>query len=100
MEALVDQSREPAGLVLGIGDSGSPLGNDRELLSGPHCISVDSVCGSHKGSWTLFGSKLQGPAALARILQSANVRAGRATIDLTSLGLDLLEKSCTKQEQN
>lgn len=88
VEALVDSSGQPAGLVLGIGDSGSPLGNDRELLSGQHCISVSSVCGSHQGSWTLFGSDLQGPEALARILRAANAESGCARIDMASLGLD------------
>jgi hypothetical protein len=88
VEALVHQSGEPAGAVLGIGDSGSPMGNDRELLSGRHSISVDSVCGSHQGSWTLFGADLQGPAALAKILRAATVTGGKVAIDLSVLGLD------------
>jgi hypothetical protein len=77
------------GLVLGVGDSGSPLGNDRELLSGPHGVSVGSVCGGHLGAWTLFGSKLRGPDALSRMLQSARAEGGFMRIDLSELALDL-----------
>jgi hydroxymethylpyrimidine pyrophosphatase-like HAD family hydrolase len=75
------------GRVLGIGDSGSPLGNDRELLSAPHAVSVGSVCGSHAGAWTLFGSKLCGPDAVLRILRAARVEDGELRIDVSKLGL-------------
>lgn len=76
------------GLVLGVGDSGSPLGNDYELLSGPHGVSLDSVCGSHVGAWTLFGSRLRGPDALALLLGAAQAVDGSMRIDVTSLELD------------
>lgn len=76
------------GSVLGVGDSGSPLGNDRELLSGPHGVSVDSVCGNHLGAWTLFGSRLRGPDALIRLLRAARVEGGGMKVDLSSLELD------------
>lgn len=76
------------GLVLAVGDSGSPLGNDRELLSRPHSVSVGSVCGSHLGSWTLFGSRLSGPDALLRMLRAARVGDDGLRIDLSGLGLD------------
>jgi hypothetical protein len=79
------------GLVLGVGDSGSPLGNDHELLSGPYGVSLDSVCGSRIGAWTLFGSRLRGPDALARLLGAAKVGGGAMTIDLSDLDLDRTE---------
>ncbi|MCR5870903.1 MULTISPECIES: HAD family hydrolase [unclassified Sphingomonas] len=88
VEALAGRAGRPGASVLGVGDSGSPLGNDRELLSGPHGVSVDSVCGSHLGTWTLFGSRLRGPDALSRILRSARVDGGVMSIDLGSLDLD------------
>jgi trehalose-6-phosphatase len=90
VDALIERAGEPDGAVLGIGDSGSPLGNDLELLSGPHGISVDSVCGSHNGAWTLFGSRLQGPGAVARILRAAQSEAERMAIDLRKFDLDAL----------
>jgi hypothetical protein len=77
------------GVVLGVGDSGSPLGNDHELLSGPHGVSLDSVCGSHIGAWTLFGSRLRGPDALSRLLGAAKVTDGRMRIELKRLDPDL-----------
>ena len=80
------------GRVLCIGDSGSPLGNDRELLSGPYGVSVDSVCGSHPGTWTLFGSRLRGPDALLRLLRAARVEDDGMRIDLSALGLDQVER--------
>ncbi|WP_226019291.1 hypothetical protein [Novosphingobium sp. FKTRR1] len=79
------------GFVLGVGDSGSPLGNDHELLSGPYGVSLDSVCGSHIGAWTLFGSRLRGPDALARLLGAARAGGGAMTIDLSDLDLDRTE---------
>lgn len=76
------------GSVLGVGDSGSPMGNDRELISGPHGVSVNSVCGSHSGTWTLFGSSIRGPDALSRMLRAALVEDGAMRIDLSELDLD------------
>ena len=77
-----------AGLVLCVGDSGSPLGNDRALLSGPHGVSVGSVCGSYQGAWTLFGSQLRGPDALVRLLRAASVADGTMQIDVARLDPD------------
>lgn len=88
VEAVAARAGRADGFVLGIGDSGSPLGNDHELLSGPHGLSVDTVCGSHQGAWTLFGTRLQGPDAVARILRAARVRDGSMSIDIGALGLD------------
>ncbi len=79
------------GPVLGVGDSGSPLGNDRELLSGPHGISVGSVCGSCRGAWTLFGSRMCGPEALLRMLRAARVEDGKMRINLSGLELDRID---------
>lgn len=88
VEELARRSGDASKAVLGIGDSGSPLGNDRELLSGPHCLSVGSVCGASGGAWTLFGSKLRGPDALLRILQAARAKGCEMMIDLSALTLD------------
>jgi len=76
------------GLVLAVGDSGSPLGNDRELLSRPHSVSVGSVCGGHDGSWTLFGAAPSGPDALLRLLRAARIGDDGFRIDLARLDLD------------
>lgn len=73
--------------VLAVGDSGSPLGNDHELLSSPMSISVDQVCGDIEGCWTLFGDGVAGPDALHRILCAIEVDSGRGHLDLQSLGL-------------
>jgi hypothetical protein len=73
--------------ILAIGDSGSPLGNDHELLSMPYAISVDRVCGAAEGPWTLFGYRIRGPEALHHILISISVEDGAASLDLASLGL-------------
>ncbi len=73
--------------VLAIGDSGSPLGNDHELLSSPSSISVDQVCGDVGGCWTLFGDGVAGPDALHRILHAIEIDSGRGRLNLAALGL-------------
>lgn len=78
-------------LVLAVGDSGSPLGNDRELLSGPHSVSVGSVCGDHQGAWTLFGLTPRGPDALLRLLMAAHVGDDGMRIDRAALSLDHIQ---------
>jgi hydroxymethylpyrimidine pyrophosphatase-like HAD family hydrolase len=88
MHGLAQRSGRPDGSILGIGDSGSPLGNDRELLSSPHAISVDRVCGSYEGTWSLFGTRVRGPEALVWILRAMRTENGFASIDLGALNLD------------
>lgn len=56
--------------VFCLGDSGTIIGNDRDLISSPSGISVDTVCCSPEGSWTLFGYEHTGPDALQKILAS------------------------------
>ncbi len=73
--------------VLAIGDSGSPLGNDHELLSSPTSISVDQVCGDVEGCWTLFGDGVVGPDALHRILHAIEIDSGRGRLNLATPGL-------------
>ena len=85
---LAQRSGRPDGHILAIGDSGSPLGNDRELLTRPHAISVDRVCGNGHGTWSLFGSHIRGPEALVQILRAMRAENGVASIDLGSLDLD------------
>lgn len=84
---LAARSSKKDGQILAIGDSGSPNGNDYELLRQPHAISVDRVCGDSAGSWSLFGHHARGPDALQRILQSIGVKNGSAFIDIEALGL-------------
>ncbi|WP_299165342.1 HAD hydrolase family protein [uncultured Tateyamaria sp.] len=57
-------------IALRLGDSGSILGNDYDLLSFPSGISVDAVCCGVDGSWSLFGHEYSGPAALLKVLAS------------------------------
>lgn len=75
-------------LVLCVGDSGSPLGNDYELLSEPHGTSVDAVCGSASGCWSLFGEKRKGPDAVLRLLRSLGPVDGGVAVDVDALKLD------------
>ncbi len=88
LRALSAKTGDPDALVLGIGDSGSPIGNDNELLSGAHGISVDSVCGSLSGCWSFFGAELTGPGALLRILEAVEPSPQGAAIDTSRLWLD------------
>lgn len=88
VDALAERAGRPGAPVLRIGDSGSPQGNDHELLSGQHGVSVDSVCGNLEGSWSLFGSRLTGPAALLRILRAIRPDPGGASVRFDLLGLD------------
>ena len=75
-------------VVLCVGDSGSPIGNDYELLSEPHGTSVGAVCGAATGCWSLFGETLTGPDAVLRLLRSLCPAAGGATVNLQALRLD------------
>lgn len=75
--------------ILCIGDSGARGGNDNELLSHPHGISVGTVCGRSDGCWSLFGKELTGPEALLKILQAMKPDVqGRVVIEEAMLGLD------------
>ena len=69
VEAMKAKISEDA-VVLCLGDSGTIVGNDYDLLSSQSGISVDAVCCSPEGSWTLFGYEHTGPDALRRILAS------------------------------
>lgn len=86
--ALSEMADPAAPDVLAIGDSGSPLGNDHELLSGPTSVSVNQVCGDAEGCWTLFGNGITGPDALHLILSAIAVDSGCGRLDLRRLGLD------------
>ncbi|TGQ77349.1 MULTISPECIES: HAD hydrolase family protein [unclassified Mesorhizobium] len=90
--SVVDRVRQtlPNDLaILCIGDSGGRDGNDNELLSHAHGISVGTVCDRHDGCWTLFGKTLTGPEALLRLLQALERDGdGCVRIDVSSLGLD------------
>lgn len=72
--------------VLRIGDSGSRGGNDSELLSHPHGISVGEVCGRRDGSWSVFGEELTGPQAVLRLMRALRPdRDGIVRVDIASL---------------
>lgn len=78
--------------VLALGDSGSALGNDHDLLSQQPSISVDSVCGDLDGCWTIFGHDAKGPSALLRILEALTVESGVARLHLSGLRDEYDEK--------
>ena len=80
--------RAASDLVLCVGDSGSPLGNDYELLSEPYGTSVDAVCGSALGCWSLFGEDRKGPDAVLRLLRSLALVEGGVAVDIDALKLD------------
>ena len=75
-------------LVLCVGDSGSPAGNDHEILSEPYGMSVDAVCGDAAGCWSLFGDRPKGPKAALRLLRSLQCADGKVFVDLDLLALD------------
>ncbi len=68
-------------VVLCIGDSGTVMGNDHDLISSASGISVDTVCCSPEGSWSLFGYEHSGPDALRQILASL-IPAGKGCVRL------------------
>jgi fructoselysine-6-P-deglycase FrlB-like protein/hydroxymethylpyrimidine pyrophosphatase-like HAD family hydrolase len=79
--------------VICVGDSGGRDGNDHELLSHAHGISVGTVCDRHDGCWSLFGNTLTGPQALLRILQAVKRDGdGSVRMDMSMLRLDSFAK--------
>ncbi|MFC3711212.1 HAD hydrolase family protein [Sphingoaurantiacus capsulatus] len=102
--SVVDRLRQtlPDGAaIFCIGDSGARDGNDNELLSHAHGISVGTVCDRRDGCWTLFGKELTGPEALMRLLQAVKREDdGRVRMDVLSLGLDSFAEMSTKREHN
>ena len=75
--------------VLTIGDSGAFLGNDHTFLSRPHGISVGAVCGKTEGTWSLFGTRSTGPAALLKILRAIiPSEHGQIRLDRAALGIE------------
>lgn len=76
--------------ILAIGDSGQASGNDYELLTLQHGISVGAICGDPDGSWSLFGQQFTGPQALLRILLASKIDGtGRMRLDGAALFDDL-----------
>ena len=69
VESVKAKSREDAA-ALCLGDSGAVIGSDHDLISSPSGKSVDAVCCSPEGSWTLFGYEHARPDALRIILAS------------------------------
>jgi hydroxymethylpyrimidine pyrophosphatase-like HAD family hydrolase len=80
---------KPGSAVLCLGDSGSIIGNDHDLLSHPCGISVDAVCGGPDGSWSVYGYEKSGPDALLAILSSLiPVTGGGVQFSAEALPLD------------
>lgn len=65
--------REPAAAVLCLGDRGERLGNDHDLLAGPHGMSVGKVCDRPYTCWNLAPENAQGPLGLQLLLQALKV---------------------------
>ena len=90
---VVDKLKEQIGTdraVFSIGDSGGPSGNDHALLARPHGVSVGTVCDDTEGTWSLYGTKTMGPAALLRILRAiALTEKKEIRLNLAELRLDV-----------
>jgi hypothetical protein len=87
--------------ILCVGDSGGREGNDSELLSHVHGISVGTVCDRYDGCWTLFGKTLGGPEALLRLLQALKRNGdGCVRVDIPSLGLDSFAEMSANGERD
>ena len=102
--SVVDRVRQALpddAAILCVGDSGGPDGNDNELLSHVHGISVGTVCDRHDGCWTLFGKSLTGPEALLRLLQAVKRDGdGCVRIEMVSMGLDSFAEMSTNREHD
>jgi fructoselysine-6-P-deglycase FrlB-like protein/hydroxymethylpyrimidine pyrophosphatase-like HAD family hydrolase len=97
----VRQSLPEDAAILCVGDSGGRDGNDNELLSHAHGISVGTVCDRHDGCWTLFGKTPTGPEALLRLLQALKRDGdGCVRLDMPSLGLDSFAEMSTNREHD
>lgn len=88
VEFLTAMTGDSNASILAIGDSGSPIGNDFDLLSTEYGVSVDNVCGNLNNSWSLFGEVITGPQALLRVLEAIEVSEEGAAVDFASLELD------------
>lgn len=85
----VQESARPGTAILCFGDSGASFGNDHALLSHPYGISVDEVCGTPSGCWSLFGGTITGPDALLKVLGAlVPSQSGEIRLDTASLLLD------------
>jgi len=61
--------------LLCIGDSGAWPGNDYDLLSSPHALSVDQVSTRLDTCWNLLPAGRPGPRGLVRYLEAAELSA-------------------------
>ena len=62
--------------VLCVGDMGRPPGNDHELLSGPHSLSVGDVSDDPHTCWNLLPPDVSGPDGTIHYMQRLKVRRG------------------------
>jgi hypothetical protein len=60
----------PNAAILSIGDSGGLNGNDHELLTRPHSLSVDKINADPKTCWNLGAQGQRGPNILAEYLDA------------------------------
>lgn len=85
--------------ILCVGDSGARGGNDNELLSHGHGVSVGTVCGRLDGCWSLFGHEATGPDALLRLLRALQPAGpGLVRLNTAALALDSSPKVGTNRE--
>lgn len=102
--SVVDRVRQALPVdaaILCVGDSGGREGNDNELLSHDHGISVGTVCDRHDGCWTLFGKSLIGPEALLHLLHAVKRDGdGCVRMDMASLRLDSFAEVSTNREHD
>ena len=68
--------------ILSAGDSGSPSGNDYELLGRQSAVAIGELCGRPSVGWPLFGPDVSGPEAVYRLLQALHPVPGTARFKL------------------
>ena len=72
----VKSSIRPGLSVLRIGDRGRPPGNDHELLSGPHSLSVDETSDDARTCWNLLPPGVSGAAGTVHYMRKFKVYKG------------------------
>ena len=90
-QAVVDvcngilRSGSKQGHVLSVGDSGNWYGNDFDLLSTPHSLSVANCPTNTLWAWNLAGPGHVGPEATLDYINAMRFHEGSFTLDVDSL---------------
>jgi hypothetical protein len=71
LDFVRERSAEKDTPLLCIGDSGAWPGNDYDLLSSPHALSVDQVSTRLDTCWNLLPAGCSGPTGLVTYLRAA-----------------------------